>query len=61
MNNNYEIEIKVNGNWINPLCFKDLVMAKLTYNFYRDAMQLMNIEEMFLISYVGEQRILAEN
>lgn len=61
MNNNYEIEIKVNGSWIDPLCFKDLVMAKLTYNFYRDAMQLMNIEEMFLMSYVGEQRILAMN
>jgi hypothetical protein len=58
---NYEIEIKVNGHWVDPLQFSDFVVANATYNFYRQAMRLMGIEEMFLMSYVGEQRLLAMN
>ena len=58
---NYEIEIKVNGHWVEPLQFKDFTIANATYNFYRQAMPFMNIEEMCLMSYVDEQRILAMN
>lgn len=61
MNDGYEIEIKVNGQWIDPLHFTDFVLANATYNFYRQAMQFMHIEEMFLMSYVGEQCLLAMN
>ena len=50
---NYEIEIKVNGHWVDPLQFEDFAVANATYNFYRQAMQFMHIEEMFLMSYVG--------
>ena len=58
---NYEIEIKVNGHWVDPLQFEDFTVANATYNFYRQAMHFMHIEEMFLMSYVGEQRLLAMN